>query len=202
MLAALNGLARKIPNWAAYLMGAVPGSWMFYQALTGGLGPDPAKTLERGLGEWGLRFLIASLCVTPLLWAGVRLFKFRRVLGLLGFFYVLFHFTTWVVLDMGLRMDEILADLWKRPYIVIGFGAFLALLPLAITSTDKMIRRVGPVRWRQLHRLAYPAILAGAVHFALIGKVWTTESLIYLGIVGILLLARLYKRQARRMVPA
>jgi len=195
----VNMALRRLPVWAVYLMGAVPAVLLLTGALTGGLGVDPVKGLEKELGEWGLRFLIASLAVTPLMRAGLRLIRFRRALGLLGFWYVLAHFTVWVTLDMGLIWSQIAGDLVKRPYIVVGFAAFLMLIPLALTSSDYALRRLGGQAWRNLHRLAYPAILAGAVHFVMIGKVWTGDSLIYLGLVLALLAVRLLPR--RRPAP-
>ena len=121
---------------------------------------------------------------------------------MLGFWYVLVHFAVWIGLDMGLYWPQIAADLVKRPYIIAGFAGLLMLLPLAITSTDGMVRRLGAQAWRRLHRLAYPAILAGAVHFLMIGKVWTTEALIYLGLVTALLALRLIPRRKPRIQTA
>lgn len=194
----VNATLRRLPVWVVYLLGALPAVFLLVGAIAGGLGPDPVKGLERPLGEWGLRFLIASLSVTPLMRVGLRLLKFRRALGLLGFFYVLAHFAVWLGLDMGLYWSQIAADLVKRPYIVVGFAAFLMLVPLAITSNDRLIRRMGGRAWRRLHRLAYPAILAGAVHFVMIGKVWTGESLVYLALVlGLLALRLVPQRRAR-----
>ncbi len=179
----INALARRLPTWVVYGLGAVPFAILAYAAATNGLGPDPVKSLELQLGEWGLRFLIASLAITPLMKVGIRLLKFRRSLGLLGFFYVALHFTTWVTLDLALRWGQIGSELYKRPFIIVGFAALLMLMPLALTSWNGAIRRMGPAVWKKLHKLAYVAILLGAVHFVMIGKVYTTESLIYLAIV-------------------
>ena len=195
----VNTGLRRLPVWAVYLGGALPAALLLAQGIGGQLGIDPVKGLEHGLGLWGLRFLLASLAVTPLMRVGLRLMRFRRALGLLGFFYVLAHFAVWVVLDMGLLWSQIAGDLIKRPYIVVGFAALVLLLPLAVTSTDGALRRLGGAAWRRLHRLAYPAILAGAVHFVMIGKVWTGESLFYLGLCAGLLALRLLP--ARRRMP-
>lgn len=196
----VNTGLRRLPVWVVYLLGTVPAALLLIGAFTGGLGVDPVKGLEYELGEWGLRFLIASLAVTPLMRVGLRLIRFRRALGLLGFWYVLAHFAVWIGLDMGLMWSQIAGDLVKRPYIMVGFGALLLLLPLALTSSDRAVRRLGGQAWRNLHRLAYPAILAGAVHFVMIGKVWTADSLIYLGLTLALLALRLVPR--RRLAPA
>lgn len=194
----LNTLLRRMPTGVVWAAGALPALWLLWRAITGAVGPDPIAALERGLGEWGLRFLIASLAVRPLMRAGLRLLRFRRALGVLGFGYITLHFATWVVLDMGLRWGQIAEDLLKRPYILIGASALLLLVPLAATSWDGAVRRLGGVAWRRLHRLAYPAILLGAVHFVMIGKVWTLESLIYLGLVLALLALRLRPAPRRR----
>jgi methionine sulfoxide reductase heme-binding subunit len=197
MIDTLNQAARRLPTWPVYVLGMLPFAWLIWRAVGNDLGPNPAEALERQLGEYGLKFLIAALCVTPLRWAGVNLVKFRRALGLLAFAYILLHLATWVGLDKALRWSEILADLYKRPYIIIGMLGFVAMIPLAVTSTNAAIRRMGPLAWRRLHQLTYLAALAGALHFVMLKKTWATEPLIYLGIVAVLLLARLWHRQRK-----
>lgn len=197
----LNGFLRLVPTGIVWGLGLVPLALLIWGAVANTLGPDPVKALEHGLGEWGLRFLIASLAITPLMRANLRLVKFRRALGVTGFVYVALHFTVWLALDMGLRWGQIIEDLWKRPYVLIGFAAFLLLLPLAVTSTNGWLKRLGAAGWRRLHWLTYPAILLGAAHFVMIGKVWTMESLIYLGLVlGLLALRLLPKREKRSQI--
>jgi methionine sulfoxide reductase heme-binding subunit len=187
----INGVARRLPTWVVYVLGLVPLGFLVWGALFGGLGPDPVKAIERTLGLHGLQFLLASLAITPLRRLGLNLIKFRRALGLLAFVYVALHLTAWVWLDLGLRWNEMLADLWKRPYVIFGMIGFVALVPLAATSSNRAIRAMGPLAWRRLHRLAYVAILAGAVHLALLSKVWTTEVLIYVALAALLLALRL-----------
>lgn len=195
----LNAFARRLPAWVVYLGGVVPGLWLFWQAVAGGLGADPVKAIELRLGELGLQFLIASLAVTPLRWAGLNLIRFRRALGLLAFFYLLFHLAVWVVLDMGLRWDEMAADLVKRWYILVGMLGFALLLPLALTSTDRAIRRMGPMAWRRLHRLTYVAVLAGVAHLLLLVKVVEPEQIAYaLAVIGLLAARALRAARARR----
>jgi methionine sulfoxide reductase heme-binding subunit len=194
----LNALLRRVPTGVVWGLGLLPLILLIWGAVAGTLGADPVKALERALGEWGLRFLIASLAMTPLMRLGLRLIKFRRAIGVTGFIYVAFHFAVWLALDMGLRWGQITEDLFKRPYILVGLTAFLLLVPLAVTSTNGWLRRLGAEAWRRLHRLAYPAILLGAVHFVMIGKVWTTESLIHLGVVVALLGLRLWPRRENR----
>ena len=194
----INGFARKVPTWVVYGLGALPFLWLVWNVVQGDLGPDPVKTVERALGERGLQFLLASLAITPLRRVGLNLIRFRRALGLLAFFYVSLHLTAWVWLDMGLRWSEMIADLTKRPYVIVGMVGFAALLPLAATSNNTAIRRMGPLAWGRLHRLAYVAILAGVVHYALLSKVWKTELLVYIGLAVLLLALRLLPKAAPR----
>lgn len=202
MKAWVNQWARRVPVWAVYLIGFALLALLVFLAAAGASGPDPAKSLERELGLRGLQTLIATLCITPLRWWGINLLKFRRALGLLAFATIALHFLTWMVLDLGLRWDEVLTDLTKRPYIIVGFGAFLALIPLAVTSNTTSIRRLGSAGWARLHKLAYPAILAGAVHFVMIGKVYTLQSALYLAIIVALIGARVWKRGSVRALVA
>ncbi|MBN2630989.1 MAG: protein-methionine-sulfoxide reductase heme-binding subunit MsrQ [Rhodobacteraceae bacterium] len=188
----INALARRLPTGVVWAAGAMPFVWLVWAAASNQLGPDPVKAIELWLGLWGLQFLIASLCITPLRRVGLNLIRFRRSLGVLAFLYIALHFLAWVVLDMGLRWDEVLRDLWKRPYIMLGMAGLLAMLPLALTSTDRAIRRLGSARWRALHRLAYVAALAGALHFVVLVKGWPTEPLLYAAAVAGLLLLRLH----------
>jgi methionine sulfoxide reductase heme-binding subunit len=195
----VNKTARRVPAWAIYVAGFALAAWTIYAALAT---PDPAKVLERDLGTRGLQILIATLCITPLRWGGINLLKFRRALGLMGAMFITLHFLTWSVLDLGLRWSVILTDLSKRPYIIIGFVAFVALIPLALTSNNTSIKKLGALRWKRLHWLAYPATLLGAVHFVMIGKVYTVESALYFAAVVALLAARWMKSQARARVAA
>lgn len=191
VLDSFNGYARRLPTWMIYVFGAIPFAALVYSALSNDLGADPVKALENELGQWGLRFLVASLAITPLMRVGLRLLKFRRAIGLVGFYYIGLHFTVWITLDLALRWGQIGSELYKRPFILVGFAAFLMLLPLALTSWNGAIRRLGAAVWKRLHRLAYPAILAGAVHYVMIGKVWSFDALFYLALTLVLLATRL-----------
>ena len=184
----VNQRLRRVPAWPVYLLGAVPFALIVLQVIGGDLGADPVKTLERALGEWGLKFIVAGLCITPLRWVtGVSLIKYRRAIGLLAFFYVALHLTTWVVLDLQFRWAEIGADLIKRPYIIVGMIGFLALLPLAVTSNTLSVRRMGAAAWQKLHKLTYVAALAGAIHYMMLVKAWPLEPMLYLGaVIGLL----------------
>ena len=194
MINLVNQTARRIPAYTIYIAGIALAAWVIYSALAT---PDPAKVLERVLGTRGLQILIATLCITPLRWYGVNLLKFRRALGLMGFMFITLHFLTWMLLDLALRWSEILTELTKRPFIIVGFLAFLALIPLAVTSNNAMIKRLGAMQWKRLHWLAYPATLAGAVHFVMIGKVYTLESALYFAAVAGLLIARRLKSRKK-----
>ncbi|MDP3262666.1 MAG: protein-methionine-sulfoxide reductase heme-binding subunit MsrQ [Tabrizicola sp.] len=188
----LNSALRRVPTWVVYLAGVLPFLWLAWNTVQGNLGPDPVKAVEHRLGELGLQLLLASLAVTPLRRVGLNLLRYRRALGLLTFGYVALHLTAWVWLDMGLRWSEVTADLWKRPYIILGMVGFVVLLPLAATSSNAAIRRIGPVAWRRLHRLAYVAVIAGVAHLLLLVKVWTLSELTYVAIAILLLGVRLW----------
>jgi sulfoxide reductase heme-binding subunit YedZ len=197
---AINGALRPIPVWAVYAAGAVPAGVLAAQLVSGGLGADPVKALEHALGLHALQFLIAALMVTPLRrLAGLNLLRWRRALGLLGFFYALTHLAVWLALDIQFRWAEIGADIVKRPYITIGLAALAMLVPLALTSRDSAIRRMGPAAWRRLHWLAYPATLAGAVHYVMVVKSWPLEPLLYLASVLALLALRVGWALGRRV---
>jgi methionine sulfoxide reductase heme-binding subunit len=193
----LNALARKLPTSVVYALGAVPLGFLVWGVLANSLGVDPVKAVEHRLGEVGLQFLLASLAITPLRRIGLNLIRFRRALGLLAFGYIVLHLVAWVWLDMGLRWAEVTADLWKRPYIILGMVGLLAMLPLAATSSNAAIRRLGPKAWGRLHRLAYVAILAGVLHLVLLSKVWTVETLVYVGLALGLLAVRLVPKAGR-----
>jgi methionine sulfoxide reductase heme-binding subunit len=195
--AAANGALRRLPVWPVYVLGALPPVWFFYLGLTGGLGVEPIKELEHRLGEIALQALILALAVTPLRrFTGVSLLRFRRAIGLLAFYYVACHLLVWLVLDIR-DPARIWADIVKRPYITIGMVGFALLVPLALTSNDWSVRRLGAVVWRRVHWLAYPATVLGAVHFVMVAKGWQIEPLLYLGAVLALLAARI--RPARRV---
>jgi len=191
----INSFARRVPTWAVYLLLGAPSVWLFYLGLTGGLGIEPIKALEHELGGIALQLLIAGLCITPLRrFLGVNLIKFRRALGLLTFYYVCLHLLVWLVLDVQIPA-QIWADIVKRPYVTIGFSAFLLLVPLAATSNNWSVRKLGS-KWRQLHKLTYLAAILGAVHFIWLVKGFQIEPLVYLAVILGLLALRL--RPARR----
>lgn len=188
---------------AIYVIGMVPAVWTFYLGLTDQLGADPQNTLERTLGLWALRFLIVALAITPLRrLGGPSLIRYRRAIGLLGFYYACLHLTVYLVLDQGLDLAAIWADILKRPYITVGMLAFTILVPLAVTSNNAMIRRLGSRSWQRLHKLVYIATAAAAIHFVMLVKSWwTPEPAIYATLVAALLLIRLWLYARKRQSP-
>ncbi len=186
----LNSILRRIPVWAVYLLGGLPAPWLFYQGLTGGLGVDPIEALEHRYGELALQLLIVVLAISParrLL--GLNLLKFRRALGVLTFAYVSMHLLVWLVLDVQVP-SQIWADIVKRPYITVGMAAFVLMLPLAVTSNNLSVRRLG-ARWRSLQRLVYPAAILGGLHYVMLAKGFQIEPVIYLSLIVGLLVLRL-----------
>jgi len=194
--------AHRVPKILVYVVGFVPAVWLFYQGINDNLGADPMRYLEQSLGLWALRFLVATLAITPLRQLlGINLLRYRRALGLLCFYYAALHWTTYLVLDQGLDFEAIWADLVKRPYITIGMATFLILVPLAVTSNNASIRRLGGQAWARLHRLVYVAGIGAVLHFLLVVKSWPPEPLVYTAIVLALLGYRLGRSVLRKLAP-
>lgn len=193
VIAAIPALPRKYHGasvWALYVVGFIPAVVGFYLGATGQLPGDAIKEFEHLLGLWALRYLVATLSITPLRdLFGINWLRYRRALGLLAFWYVVMHFATYMLLDKYLDFLTIVADIAKRPFITIGMAAFIMLIPLALTSNNWSIRRLGS-RWNRLHKLAYVIAAAGALHFAMSVKVVGPQQLIYIGMVMVLLLWR------------
>lgn len=200
MLDRINKSPRRVPTWTIYLLGLLPLAWIIWLTLTSGYGPDPVRGIERGLGLWAIRILIAALCVTPLRWIGLNLLRFRREIGLVGFAYIVLHLLAWISIDMAFRWAQIAPDLYKRPFILVGMAALLLLIPLAVTSNNAAIRRLGAVNWNRLHKLAYVATSLGMIHFLMIGKVYTVQVLTYAVILAALLLLRAYRNGPSKLV--
>lgn len=199
MIDRMNSAFRLVPVWFLYLLGALYPIWLLYLGLAGGLGPDPVKVLEHALGERALQLLLLGLAVTPLRrFLRLNLLRFRRAIGVLAFSYVMLHLLVWLVLDVQI-LGQILTDIAKRPYITIGMAAFVLLLPLALTSNNASVRRLGR-KWVRLHLLTYPAVFLGGLHYAMLAKGFQLEPLVYLSVILALLAARLPKVAKR--VPA
>lgn len=200
----INKTLAKISPWWVYGLGLIPAAWYFYLGAVNELGANPIQTFEHLLGEWVLRFLIATLCVTPLRdLTRINFFRFRRAFGLLTFYYVSFHFLTYFILDRGMNLPVIFVDIFKRPYIIIGMVAFLCLIALAVTSNNRAIRAMGRA-WGQLHRLVYVIAVLGVTHFFMAVKSWPPRPFVYATIIAALLAYRLarYIRDQRRAVAA
>ena len=194
----INGILRKVPTWPVYLIGGLVPVWYFYLGVTGGLGADPVKAMEHALGLLSLQTLIAVLAVTPLRdYVGINLVKFRRSLGLLVFYFVLCHFLVWFFLDVQF-VAEVWNDIVKRPYITIGMAGLVLMLPLAATSNNLSIRKMGPVLWRRLHKLTYLIAILGGIHFVMASKTWAIEPMVYLAVIlGLLALRIKLPRRVR-----
>ena len=192
----INRTARRIPNWLVYLVLFLPAPWLFYLGLTGGLGREPINALEREYGELALQLLIASLCITPLRNVfGINLIKFRRVVGLMAFAYVAMHLCVWLFLDVQI-VSQIVKDILKRPYVTVGMAAFLLMIPLAVTSNNWSIRRLGP-GWQKLHRLTYVAAILGGVHFIWLSRGFQLEPILYTAAIVGLVSMRIIRRARR-----
>ncbi len=164
-----------------------------------GLGANPIEELLHELGRWGLKFLLLGLTITPLRrWTGWNwLLRFRRMLGLFAFFYIVLHFLTYAILDQGLDIAAIIEDVIKRPYITLGMTGLLLLIPLAITSTKGMMRRLGR-RWQKLHRLVYVIAILAVWHFYWQVKLDTLDASLYALVLAVLLATRVYYARRSR----
>ena len=187
-----------------FLVALGPFAWLLYGAFANALGPNPAEALIRSTGDWTLRFLCLTLAVTPLRqWTGQpALARFRRMLGLFTFFYVVLHFLAYAWLDMGFDPQAIARDIPKRPFALVGFTALLLMLPLAATSFNRAIKALGPKRWRALHRAVYAIAGLGLLHFFWMraAKQNYAEVAAYAAVIAVLLGWRVWRRalEARR----
>lgn len=191
---------------AVFMACLLPFIWLVYSALTNQLGANPAEALIRATGDWTLRFLCIVLAVTPLrvISNTPALARFRRMLGLFVYFYVLVHLLSYSWFDMGFDVTDIVRDIIKRPFILVGFAAFLLLTPLAATSFNAAIRRLGAKRWQMLHKLVYLIAGLGLLHFFWMrsGKNDFAEVAVYAAIIAALLGWRVWQRWGRREHPA
>ena len=200
----INGALRRVPAWPLYILGAAYVGWQFWLALNGvgAYAVEPINVLEREYGEVALILLVVGLAITPLrTWTGINLIKFRRAIGLLAFFTVVAHFLVFAVLDVQ-TLGRVVTEVIKRPYVTIGFIAFLALIPLAATSNNWSIRRLGPVRWKRLHKLVYPIAVLVALHYIWLVKGWPLEPFLYMAAILALLVLRVKWRRFREMFSA
>ena len=190
----LNKTLNKIPIWCIYIIGMFPFLIILYLLFNFKLGVDPLKTLEHQLGQWGLKFLILTLLITPIRsFFKINLIKYRRALGLLSFIYICLHLSTWIFLDLQFRWDEIVKAIVKKPFITIGMAGFLLMIPLALTSNNFAIR-ILKRNWKLLHKLIYLVVFLGALHYLLLVKSWPLDPIIYMCIVIFLLIIRLFPK--------
>lgn len=176
-----------------FLLCLAPLALLGWRGFHNDLTANPIEFITHATGDWTLRFLVITLCVTPFrrLLRLPELIRFRRMLGLFAFFYACLHFTTYIWFDKSFDLSEMWKDIAKRKYITVGFTAFLLLIPLAITSTAGWIRRIGGKRWQMLHRLIYFSAALGVIHYYWLVKSAVIKPLLYGAIVALLLLWRL-----------
>lgn len=186
-------LANKWTKVPVFLLCLVPLGILVWQALTANLGANPVEFIQHATGDWTLRFLVFTLCITPLrkLLKLPDLIRLRRMLGLFAFFYACLHFLTYLGPDQSFELAAIWKDIAKRPFITVGFAAFVLLIPLAVTSTAGWIRRLGGRHWQMLHRAIYISAICGVIHYYWLVKSAVLRPLTYGAIVAVLLLWRL-----------
>jgi len=186
-----------------FLLILFPSILWVYQFITGNLGVNPIERIMDEFGLMALRLIILTLMISSI--ANIKAFKsivtFRRMIGLFTFYYVSLHFSTYIFLDHFLDLQFIIKDISKRPFITFGFISFLFLIPLAVTSTNSMTKKLGFNLWKKLHYLIYPAAILSSVHFYMLVRANKSEPAIYMGIIILLLLYRVFKKiTPRRLV--
>lgn len=205
-----NWLAPALLHPAAkpllFAVALLPFAWLLYGAVTNNLGANPAEHLIRAMGDWTLRFLCITLAITPLrvMTGTPALARFRRMLGLFAYFYVVLHLLSYSWFDMGFDLADIAKDIAKRPFILVGFSGFLLLTPLAATSFNRAIKALGPKRWQALHKLIYVIACLGILHFFWMraAKNNFAEVAVYAAIVATLLGWRLFQFWRKKRMPA
>jgi len=183
---------------AVFSLSLLPLAWLVWRIASNDLGPDPAQELATATGEWTLRFLLITLCLTPLrqLSGRIEFVRVRRMVGLFALFYACVHFFIWTSLLLAFRWSAIGEELLERPYISIGFLSLLILIALGATSPKAMVRRMGR-NWKRLHRLVYPAAILGVIHLTWILRTDLGEAVLYGAILAILLGYRLWRHLVR-----
>ena len=185
---------KRVVKPGVFLLALVPLALLVWKALHGELSVNPIDDITDETGTWTLRFLMLTLAITPLRkttgWSVLA--RFRRMLGLFAFFYGMLHFTTYVYLDKFFSIDEIVADIPKRPFITVGFTALVLMIPLAVTSADKIVKWMGGKRWRLLHRFVYLTTVGGVIHYLWLVKADQQRPLVYGALLMVLLGYRLW----------
>lgn len=190
--------APRVMKPLLWFLAITPALWMIFALFTGGLGAEPVEGLEHFTGRWTLRYLVLTLAVTPVIRITGRgwLIAARRFLGLTAFFWCATHLLIYIGIDKFFDVGDIVEDVTQHRYVTLGMLAFLLLLPLALTSTKRSVRRLGSRNWVRLHRLIYPAVIAACIHFLWAVKSDYREPLIYTAIFVLLLGFRLIPRRA------
>lgn len=178
----------------------VPLAMLVWDGFHDALGANPVEKITHRTGDWSLRFLLITLAVTPLrkLFGWKQLIKLRRMFGLFAFFYVCIHFSVYIVFDHFFDLNEIAKDILKRPYVTVGFAAFVLLIPLAVTSTNKMMKRLGK-RWKQLHQLVYVIAVLGILHYLWLVKADILQPVIHAMILLVLLSIRVWYQRMKTL---
>jgi len=191
---------RRPSKIVVFLLGLAPLFWLGWRAYNGRLTANPIEFITHYTGDWTLRFIVFSLCITPLrkILNRPKLIQYRRMVGLFAFFYASLHFLTYLVIDKFFDWNEILTDIGKRTYITVGFAALLMLTALAVTSTAGWIRRLGGKRWQRLHQLVYVAIVAGVIHYYWSVKSDVRDPIFYGFLAALLLGYRVWAARAGR----
>jgi sulfoxide reductase heme-binding subunit YedZ len=205
---AINPSFHRVIKPAVFVLCLAPLGWLIWWGVRGELGANPIEATNRYLGDWALRFLLITLAATPLRgitgWNGVL--RFRRMFGLYAFFYVCLHLSSYIGLDQFFDWNAIWQDIVKRNFITVGMVSFILLIPLAVTSTNAMVRRLGGKRWLNLHRLIYLIGIATCFHFYMMRKGVQWEPIIYGGVLALLLgyraVTAIRRRMRNRKVPS
>lgn len=178
-----------------FFMALIPFIWLLLKVFQNDLGPDPAQALSIETGEWALRFLLLTLAITPFrqIFRVAEIARLRRMIGLFAFFYASIHFLSWMAFILGFRWLAIAEELVERPYITVGFLAYVILFLLGVTSTNSMVRRLGK-NWKRLHKFVYAASILAIVHLLWILRTDVTEAVIYGGLLAILLGYRIFRK--------
>ena len=189
----VKALVRRLRSWHIYVSLLVPLLFLTYDLLSGRLGVDPMRAIEKSLGVTAIYILILTLCITPFsILTGINFIRFRRAFGLMSFFYIILHLSTWLLLDMQLRWVEIVESLTRKPFIVFGMMGFLLLIPLAATSNNYSMKRLGKY-WPKLHKLIYVAIILGGIHYLMMEKTLQNDAIITFIIIIALISLRFFK---------
>jgi sulfoxide reductase heme-binding subunit YedZ len=197
-------LASKWAKVLVFALSSWPILFIAWRTYRGQLTANPVEFYQHQTGDWTLRFLVFTLCITPFrkIFSLPELIRFRRMLGLFAFFYVCLHFLTYLGPDQSFSLPGMLQDVAKRPFITVGFAAFVLLIPLALTSTAGWIRRLGGKRWQMLHRAVYAAAMLGVIHYYWLVKSDIRKPVFYGALVGILLAWRIRSWTSKKKAPA